>query len=300
MTSTPDEQIPSDFLEDLQTDPNLQDVTTLGQLREKLAALSAEESQRDGPGSVFQQLTFGGTNPNPLFKPNRFKKDHGQDGVKIQQYFRYAVKDEKHVTEALEYSCDNQASKILELSDEDSRQYRGATFCSGHTRYVLYLGGFKSALNMNFLASNNIKYIINTASNLEVFAPKFPQVMREHVERHGRKVLSLQWLDSLDFEIPEDDFLQIINFIETGIQDDRDRRDGQSSSEAETKDHPVGILIHCAQGRSRSATAMGVYVGWKLNLSMEQANALVKEGRKMADPNQSFIEQMRKFLGQQF
>ena len=105
------------YAEHIADDPNLRDVTTLDELHARLSSLSAALSASDPSSSVFKQLTFptaaGEGHPSPVFVPNRFKKDMSTDGVRIGQHYRYAVKAEEHVVQALEYACDTVPSLIL-------------------------------------------------------------------------------------------------------------------------------------------------------------------------------------------
>jgi len=75
-----------------QSDPQLAGVATVAELHRRLLALSEALTRQDAtaPGqlSVFQQLTFGGLHPNPVFEPNRFKPDVGTDGRKVTTYYR--------------------------------------------------------------------------------------------------------------------------------------------------------------------------------------------------------------------
>ncbi|KAB8280029.1 protein-tyrosine phosphatase-like protein [Yarrowia lipolytica] len=56
---------------------------------------------------------------------------------------------------------------------------------------------------------------------------------------------------------------------------------------------PPGVLVHCMAGISRSSTIVIAYLMKKLGLTAEQGLALVKKGRKIANPNPSFVEQLK-------
>ncbi|KAI6806224.1 hypothetical protein KC332_g12448 [Hortaea werneckii] len=65
-------------------------------------------------------------------------------------------------------------------------------------------------------------------------------------------------------------------FIEEGL------RDGTGS----------GVFVHCAMGKSRSATVCCAYLMWKYNLSPQEALRWVCEGRAVCSPNPGFMEQL--------
>ena len=68
-----------------QADPQLAAfAANLPALHARLAALSEALAAADPEASFFRQLTFSGENANPLFVPNRFKPDMGEDGRKIR------------------------------------------------------------------------------------------------------------------------------------------------------------------------------------------------------------------------
>ncbi len=55
------------------------------------------------------------------------------------------------------------------------------------------------------------------------------------------------------------------------------------------------ILIHCAAGISRSTTCTCVYLIKKLKITVEEAIELIQVGRKIANPNEGFMKQLKKW-----
>lgn len=59
--------------------------------------------------------------------------------------------------------------------------------------------------------------------------------------------------------------------------------------------HAGAVLVHCAQGMSRSGTICIGYLMWRERLSRETALAHVQQARPVVDPNEGFDLQLREF-----
>ncbi|KAF9690683.1 hypothetical protein EKO04_011527 [Ascochyta lentis] len=53
-----------------------------------------------------------------------------------------------------------------------------------------------------------------------------------------------------------------------------------------------GVFVHCAMGKSRSATLVVAYLMWKYQLDPDTALNQLCEGRPVCDPNPGFKEQL--------
>lgn len=56
-----------------------------------------------------------------------------------------------------------------------------------------------------------------------------------------------------------------------------------------------GVFVHCAMGKSRSATAVVAFLMWKYGMERDEALAQVCEGRPVCEPNLGFMEQLEVF-----
>lgn len=70
---------------------------------------------------------------------------------------------------------------------------------------------------------------------------------------------------------------------------------GYSPEGPEVKKHQAAVLVHCAQGESRSVAVIVSYLMYKYKLSYPQALHAVKRKVAGAQPNVSFVEQIKLF-----
>ena len=55
------------------------------------------------------------------------------------------------------------------------------------------------------------------------------------------------------------------------------------------------VLVHCAQGKSRSATVVAAFLCSHLRDSVDNILAFIKSKRSMAEPNANFVDQLHSF-----
>lgn len=60
------------------------------------------------------------------------------------------------------------------------------------------------------------------------------------------------------------------------------------------------VLVHCAMGRSRSASMVIMYLMRKFQISFETSFNIVKLRREIIDPNEGFIAKLKAFDGKQY
>ena len=118
--------------------------------------------------------------------------------------------------------------------------------------------------------------MVNTAKGLGDFFRKFPRMVAK-AKAAGIAFYECGWVDAHEQVIGERTLTEAILFIH------RARAAGGS------------VLVHCAQGKSRSGTVSTAYVATVGGLAVEPALALVQEGRRMAQPNSNFMEQLLAF-----
>eukprot|EP00944_MAST-04C_sp_MAST-4C-sp1_P007608 g7608.t1 len=135
--------------------------------------------------------------------------------------------------------------------------------CSSILDNFLYVGGVKVASNLETLLENKITHIINCVGH------KCKNLWPDHFEY-------------LTYKIPDNGTDDICPYLREAFEfiENAKRKHGK-------------ILIHCVKGISRSpAIAMG-YLMWKRQLTVEDALVVVRGHRQIADPNPSFVFQLK-------
>ncbi|NXU72062.1 DUPD1 phosphatase, partial [Oreotrochilus melanogaster] len=133
----------------------------------------------------------------------------------------------------------------------------------------LYIGDEKTALDRYSLEKAGFTHILNAAHgerNVNT-GPEYYQDMT--VEYHGVEADDLPTFDLSQF------FYSASKFIDNALQDERNK-----------------VLVHCAMGRSRSATLVLAYLMIYKNMSVVDAIEQVSRHRCIL-PNRGFLKQLR-------
>ena len=69
-------------------------------------------------------------------------------------------------------------------------------------------------------------------------------------------------------------------------------RDNNNNNNNNTRDN---ILVHCVQGKSRSASIVIYYLMKKYNYTYDRALELLQRKRNVVNPNKGFEQQLRQF-----
>ena len=238
------------------------DLTTTEELRAALTAASASLAASDD-STVFATMTFAGTTLYPRFEPNRFRPDRDIHGIEICEFFRCAIAEEAHVVAALEYACDDEPSVVL-----DPVRDRGA----------LLLGGYK-CVSAKVVKAHGVTYIVTAARGLGSFFTKFPKRCATLEAKRGVQFKCLDWNDALDQRVDPDELAAAVRWIDAALA-------GGGA-----------VLVHCAQGKSRSATVVVAYLravgACGADADLASCLAFVKSRRMMAQPNRHFWAQLK-------
>lgn len=119
---------------------------------------------------------------------------------------------------------------------------------------------------------HDIKYILVAGFGISA--------IHENNEKSKIKYKKLKCIDLSVYDITKD-IIEAIKWIEKCLNED-DKNGGN-------------LLIHCARGKSRSASICIGYLMWKENISFEDAKYLVRQKRKIISINAGFEKQLKQF-----
>ena len=129
----------------------------------------------------------------------------------------------------------------------------------------IFIGSYSNAKDIEELEKNNIKYILNCASECKnMFEDKI-------------KYLKLEIMDQNDFPI-HDYFEKGAQFIHECLNNN----DGN-------------ILVHCMQGKSRSTSILMAYLIKYKKENTNSAYKIIKAKRRLTMPNLGFMYKLREF-----
>nr|ALS04157.1 dual specificity protein phosphatase 16-like protein [Acartia pacifica] len=213
-------------------------------------------------------MVFTGSAGCPEFQPNKFKADLCQ--ICTQKIQLHSSASEEQVARALEYAVDTLATPVYSHKNQHT---------ADGSEGILYLGGYKPAVNPQFLQDTGIQFIVNTAAGLtRVLGPRYIKQLEKR---------SQQFPDIVVRNINlQDDLIQKIDFKEF---------EEVSEQIQDYLEHGKSVLVHCAQGKSRSAALVTFFLHKLLKISMEECLVHVNMKRRMADPNTNFKQQLIQF-----
>jgi len=140
----------------------------------------------------------------------------------------------------------------------------------------LWLGSIWDAHNVDALKSHNINHILTIIIGVE---PSYPS--------------QFNYLHLSARDVPEEDISPFFNPASDFIRDAITNTEVQH--EPETTERPTGVLVHCMQGKSRSASLVAAYLMKEQGYSPEEAISLMQSKRPIVDPNSGFREQLQRF-----
>ena len=247
------------------------------------ATLPEDDTGIQTKGSIRSQCTFTAV-PNSCnnFQPHNWRRDFCVTCYKkMFNHSSHAVRDDEMIRVAIEYNQrgKNAASEIIKAYTP-AQGYGNQS--APKTIGGLFLSGFHAVLSKTFLAEQNIGLIVNTAKSLGTFWPAYKRQC-DYLTSSDEpiRIIEMNWLDN---------DVQILDFerICTAICQIHKMRVEEGKS----------VLVHCAQGKSRSTTLVLAYLMVLNKTNLQDTLSLVKSKRRMAEPNKNFMKRLKLFRKQ--
>ncbi|KAJ8107079.1 hypothetical protein OPT61_g9113 [Boeremia exigua] len=142
----------------------------------------------------------------------------------------------------------------------------------------LYIGGLYALYQTDLIRAAGITHVLSVIDYDPLLQDKFSHLKHFHIRADDH---------------PNADLLQhfpeAVRYIDQALGD----VEKSKSNQAQTEAADAGVFVHCAMGKSRSATLVVAYLMWKYHLGAEAALDQLCEGRPVCDPNPGFKEQLQ-------
>lgn len=145
----------------------------------------------------------------------------------------------------------------------------------------LYIGGLYALYQTDLIRAAGITHVLSVIDYDPLLQDKFAHLKHLHIraDDHPNENLLEHLPEAVKYI---DQALKEVGKIE---QIEKDTREGNI-------DDAGGVFVHCAMGKSRSATLVVAYLMWKYGLDAGTALDQLCEGRPVCDPNPGFKEQL--------
>ncbi|KAF2110917.1 protein-tyrosine phosphatase-like protein [Lophiotrema nucula] len=127
----------------------------------------------------------------------------------------------------------------------------------------LYIGGLYALYQTDLIKSAGITHVLSVIDYDPLLQESFSHLKHFHIRAD---------------DDPNEDLLKhfqsACEYVDEGLKDGG------------------GVFVHCAMGKSRSATLVVAYLMWKFGVGWEKGLEQLCEGRPVCDPNLGFKEQL--------
>jgi dual specificity phosphatase 12 len=137
----------------------------------------------------------------------------------------------------------------------------------------LYIGGLYALYQTDLIRAAGITHVLSVIDYDPLLQERFAHLKHFHVRADDH---------------PNENLLQhfeaAVRYIDGALQELNQAKEEEGSG--------GGVFVHCAMGKSRSATLVVAYLMWKYQLDPVTALEQLCEGRPVCDPNPGFKEQL--------
>ncbi|KAF2124347.1 phosphatases II [Dothidotthia symphoricarpi CBS 119687] len=147
----------------------------------------------------------------------------------------------------------------------------------------LYIGGLYGLYQTDLIAAAGVTHVLSVIDYDPLLQEKFAHLTHLHIraDDHPNENL-LQY------------FPEAVHYIDHALNETtRKSEDEKAKGQDEGQEDRGGVFVHCAMGKSRSATLIVAYLMWKYHLDPATALEQLCEGRPVCDPNPGFKEQLQ-------
>jgi dual specificity phosphatase 12 len=163
----------------------------------------------------------------------------------------------------------------------------------------IFIGGLYALYQTDLIEAAGITHVLSVIDYDALLQEKFSHLKHLHIraEDHPNTNIlqyferGVQYIDQALASSPLD--INKSDSLDAQISTPDAIRKGQGAEAAGVGGGGGGgVFVHCAMGKSRSATLVCAYLIWKYRLSPEAALEQLCEGRPICDPNPGFKEQL--------
>ena len=145
----------------------------------------------------------------------------------------------------------------------------------------LYIGGLYALYQTDLIRAAGITHVLSVIDYDPLLQDKFAHLKHFHIRADDH---------------PNEDLLQhfpeAVRYIDQALKEVGRIESTEKDASQDDAGDTGGVFVHCAMGKSRSATLVVAYLMWKYDLDAGTALDQLCEGRPVCDPNPGFKEQL--------
>ncbi|KAH8723761.1 protein-tyrosine phosphatase-like protein [Phaeosphaeriaceae sp. PMI808] len=147
----------------------------------------------------------------------------------------------------------------------------------------LYIGGLYALYQTDLIRAAGITHVLSVIDYDPLLQDRFTHLQHFHIraDDHPNENLLQYFEDGVRYV---DQALNEVDHIRDSVQPQEKSKEQGGGKGA--------VFVHCAMGKSRSATLVVAYLMWKYKLDTKAALDQLCEGRPICDPNPGFKEQL--------
>lgn len=147
----------------------------------------------------------------------------------------------------------------------------------------LYIGGLYALYQTDLIRAAGVTHVLSVIDYDPSLKERFPDLVLKHLHIRADDHPNENLLQHFD---------EVVTWMDGALQKVEKATEDLRSKSDQNSDGGGGVFVHCAMGKSRSATLVVAYLMWKYKLDPKSALDQLCEGRPVCDPNPGFKEQL--------